>query len=230
VTTRILVVDDEPQIRRAVRHALEHDDVRVSEAGRAADAIAAAGAERPDLIVLDLGLPDDDGHSVLTAVRAWSQAPVLVLSARDADAEKVALLDAGADDYLVKPFSTEELKARVRALLRRGRRGTAESATLQSTDGLTIDLVRPGAWRNDGEIHLTRTEWELVRAFATHLGRTLTHGQLFRAVWGAAHNDPQQLLRTHIRSLRRKLERDPVSPVVIVTEPGVGYRLQLDAK
>ena len=214
-----------------MRHALEVDGVRVVEAQDVREATAIAGAERPDLIILDLGLPDGDGREVLSAVRGWSQVPVLVLSVREGDADKVGLLDAGADDYLVKPFSTAELQARVRALLRRGRIGAGgEGAPLTSADGLVIDLVRPGAWRGQQEIHLTRTEWELIRAFIKHEGRTLTHQQLFRAVWGAASNDAQQLLRTHIRSLRRKLELDPVRPVTIVTEPGVGYRLQLGGR
>ena len=227
--TTILVVDDEPQIRRAVRHALE-GDASIIEAGSVNEANAAAGAARPDVVVLDLGFPDGDGRDVLSALRSWSSAPVLVLSARDTDADKVALLDGGADDYLVKPFSTTELQARVRALLRRSRSEGQEGPMLASSDGLTIDLVRPGAWRNDQEIHLTRTEWELIRTFVKHIGRTLTHQQLFSSVWGPASNDAQQLLRTHIRRLRRKLEIDAVQPLIIVTEPGVGYRLQLEKR
>jgi two-component system KDP operon response regulator KdpE len=226
-----LIVDDEAAIRRAVTHALAEGETRVVEAATAREAIDLAATERPELIVLDLGLPDGDGRDVLNAVRSWTPAPVLVLSARHSDSEKVALLDAGADDYLVKPFSTAELQARVRALLRRGRVGAGGAGEpIVTADGLTLDLARPGAWRADSEIHLTRTEWDLVRAFLKHVGRTLTHQQLFRAVWGSAVNDPQQLLRTHIRSLRRKLERDPVRPAIIVTEPGVGYRFQLDAR
>jgi len=231
VTTTILVVDDEAPIRRAVRNALESTDVRVIDAATARDAIDSAAAQRPDLIILDLGLPDTDGRDVLSTVRGWSATPVLVLSARESDAEKVALLDAGADDYLVKPFSPSELQARVRALLRRGRAGAGgDTEPVATADGLELDLVRPGAWRNENEIHLTRTEWDLLRAMIRHAGRTLTHAQLFRAVWGNASNDPQQLLRTHVRSLRRKLECDPVRPAIIVTEPGVGYRFQLDVK
>lgn len=231
VATTILVIDDEAPIRRAVKNALESTDVRVLDAANVRDAIDCAAAERPDLLVLDLGLPDGDGREVLSAVRSWSTTPVLILSARHNDAEKVALLDAGADDYLVKPFSPAELQARVRAMLRRGRVGAGGNAEpVASADGLRLDLARPGAWRGDDEIHLTRTEWELLRAMIKHAGRTLTHQQLFRAVWGPASNDAQQLLRTHVRSLRRKLELDAVRPVLIVTEPGVGYRFQLDVK
>jgi two-component system KDP operon response regulator KdpE len=227
--TTVLIVDDEAPIRRVVHHALESGDVRVIDAATARDAIDCTAAERPDVIILDLGLPDGDGRDVLSAVRSWSATPVLVLSARQNDAEKVALLDAGADDYLVKPFSSLELQARVRALLRRGRVGAGGAGQpIVTADGLTLDLARPGAWRDAREIHLTRTEWDLVRAFVKDAGRTLTHQHLFRAVWGNATNDAQQLLRTHVRSLRRKLERDAVRPVLMVTEPGVGYRFQLE--
>ena len=184
--TTILVVDDEAPIRRAVKHALEAKDVRVLESATAREATTLAAAERPDLVVLDLGLPDADGREVLTLVRSWSATPVLVLSARHSDAEKVALLDAGADDYLVKPFSPAELQARVRALLRRGRVGAGGAGEpIMTADDLKLDLARPGAWRDGNEIHLTRTEWDLLRVFIKHAGRTLTHQQLFRAVWGA---------------------------------------------
>ena len=229
MSTTILIIDDEAPIRRVVRNALESAEVRVIDAATVREAVDRTAAERPDLLILDLGLPDGDGRDVLSAVRGWAVTPVLVLSARHNDSEKVALLDAGADDYLVKPFSPAELQARVRALLRRGRVGAGGAgAPVVTADGLEIDLVRPRASRDGCEIHLTRTEWELLRALIRHSGRTLTHQQLFRAVWGPAANDAQQLLRVHVRSLRRKLERDPVRPVIITTEPGVGYRLQLD--
>jgi two-component system KDP operon response regulator KdpE len=224
--TTVLVVDDEAPIRRAVRHALAGDATRVVEADSVAAAAALAAAERPAVVVLDLGLHDGDGREVLRALRAWSAAPVLVLSARADDQEKVALLDSGADDYLVKPFSPAELQARVRALLRRAAAPGAPEP-LTGDAGLTLDLVRPGAWRDGVEVHLTRTEWDLLRAFIRFRGRTVTHQQLFRAVWGPAHNDASQLLRVHVRALRRKLERDPVRPRLIVTEPGVGYRFEL---
>jgi two-component system, OmpR family, KDP operon response regulator KdpE len=221
----VLVVDDEPQIRRVVRNAFP--DCRVLEAATAREAIDLAAAERPSLVVLDLGLPDAPGIDVCREIRSWSSVPILVLSARHADEEKVALLDAGADDYITKPFSPSELQARVRAVLRRARQPAAAEASSVITIGeLVIDPVKPGIKRNGESIHLTRLEWELLRTLLKHSGRTLTHQQLFRAVWGNSSGDMQQYLRVHIRSLRRKLEADPVRPALIVTEPGVGYRFE----
>jgi two-component system, OmpR family, KDP operon response regulator KdpE len=223
----ILVVDDEPQIRRVVRNVLASDSTRVIEAATARDAIDLAAAERPALIVLDLGLPDAGGVEVCREIRAWSQAPIIVLSARHSDQEKVALLDAGADDYVTKPFSPGELQARVRAQLRRSRLAPAAGAGQAITVGdLVIDPVKPSAKKADVPVHLTKIEWELLRTLLKHAGRTLTHQQLFRAVWGNSSGDMQQYLRVHVRSLRRKLESDPVRPRLIVTEPGVGYRLE----
>jgi two-component system KDP operon response regulator KdpE len=224
----ILVIDDEPQIRRVVRNALEGEGVRVIEAAGGREGIDRAAAEQPDLIVLDLGLPDVAGASVCAEVRRWSTAPILVLSARHSEHEKVALLDAGADDYITKPFSTAELQARVRAQLRRaGGAGRAAGEGVVEADGLRIDLARRVLSRDGGEIHLTPTEWDLLRAFVSNAGRTLTHDQIFRAVWGrAGGGDPQAYLRVHVANLRRKVERDPVRPTLIVTEPGVGYRFR----
>jgi two-component system KDP operon response regulator KdpE len=226
VPLRILVVDDEPQIRRAVRNALADDDVEVIEAASGQQALDRAAAERPSLIVLDLGLPDLDGASVCREVRRWSQVPILVLSARHSDREKVALLDEGADDYVTKPFSLDEFRARVRAHLRRaGRSGTPETGPVE-VDGLTIDPGRRTVSRDGRPVHLTPTEWDLLRAFLSHRGRTLTHPQIFRLVWGRAGGDAQAYLRVHVANLRRKIERDPVRPSLIVTEPGVGYRFE----
>ncbi|HEX2718220.1 MAG TPA: response regulator [Gemmatimonadaceae bacterium] len=226
MATTILVIDDEPQIRRVVRNALADDGVQVSEAGTATKGIDLAAAERPGLIVLDLGLPDGEGAEVLREIRKWSSAPVLVLSARGSDQEKVRLLDAGADDYVTKPFSTVELQARVRALLRRTTTAGDDDKPIE-VGGLTIDLAKPSLHRGAEVVHLTRTEWELLRVLVRHAGRTLTHRQLFDAVWGKAFGDPQQNLRVHIRSLRRKIESDPVRPRLVVTEPGVGYRFDV---
>lgn len=222
-----LVIDDEPQIRRVVRNAMATENARVIEATNGKEAIDLAAAERPALIVLDLGLPDMSGLDVCREIRAWSLAPIIVLSARHSDQEKVALLDAGADDYITKPFSPSELQARVRAQLRRARIAPAAGPNPVITIGdLVIDPVKPAVKRGGNVIHLTKTEWELLRTLLKHVGRTLTHQQLFRAVWGNSSGDMQQYLRVHVRSLRRKLEVDPVRPILIVTEPGVGYRFE----
>lgn len=222
---KILVIDDEPQIRRVVRNALDGEIGRVIEAESGRQGIDRAAAEMPALIVLDLGLPDLSGASVCREIRKWSSAPIVVLSARHSDHEKVSLLDAGADDYITKPFSTTEFQARVRAHLRRARIIPAAEGPLE-VDGLIVDLARRTLYRDGESIHLTPTEWELLRAFALHAGRTLTHPQIFRAVWGRSGGDPQAYLRVHIANLRRKIERDPVRPRLIITEPGVGYRFE----
>ena len=222
----VLVIDDEPQIRRVLRNALAADDTRVLEAGSGREGIDLAAAERPDLIVLDLGLPDGPGIDVCREIRSWSTAPVLVLSARHSDQEKASLLDAGADDYVTKPFSTVEFRARVRAQLRRARMPTAAGETGITAEGIAIDLVKRVVTCDGASVHLTPIEWELLRVLATHAGRTMTHSQLFAQVWARSHGDAQQYLRVHVASLRRKLERDPVRPRVIITEPGVGYRFQ----
>jgi two-component system KDP operon response regulator KdpE len=226
VPIRILVVDDEPQIRRALRNALEGGAVEVLEAASGREALDRAAAERPALIVLDLGLPDVDGASVCREIRRWSQVPIVVLSARHSDREKVALLDEGADDYVTKPFSLEELRARVRAHLRRASRpGMPETGPVE-VNGLVIDPGRRTVTRDGRPVHLTPTEWDLLRAFLSHRGRTLTHPQIFRLVWGRGAGDAQAYLRVHVANLRRKIERDPVRPRLIVTEPGVGYRFE----
>ena len=225
----ILVVDDEPQIRRVVRNALSEIAKRVIEASSGREAIDLAAAERPDLIVLDLGLPDVGGEQVCSEIRQWSTAPIIVLSARHSDQEKVALLDVGADDYITKPFSPSELQARVRAQLRRARLNPSQAGdqTLDVGD-VAIDLVKPSLKKGGVAVHLTKTEWDLLRTLVRHAGRTLTHQQLFREVWGNSYGDAQQYLRVHVRSLRRKMEADPVRPRLIVTEPGVGYRFERD--
>jgi two-component system KDP operon response regulator KdpE len=223
----VLVIDDEPQIRRVVRHAVEPDIGEVLEAGTGHEGIDIAAAERPQLVVLDLGLPDMDGAAVCREIRSWSSVPIIVLSARHSPQEKAALLDAGADDYITKPFSTIELKARLRAALRRARLAQLPSTdTPIIVDGLTIDLSKPSLKRDGQVVHLTKTEWDLLRTLVRHTGRTMTHRQIFTEVWGNSHGDAQQYLRVHIRSLRRKIEHDPVRPRLIVTEPGVGYRFE----
>jgi two-component system KDP operon response regulator KdpE len=226
----VLVIEDDAQIRRVVRHAVEDGIGAVREAATAREGLDIATAERPQLIVLDLGLPDGDGVAVCREIRSWSAVPILVLSARNSPQEKASLLDAGADDYVTKPFSTIELQARLRAALRRGRLASASSNNTSLQLGLvTIDFAKPSARRDDDMLHLTKTEWQLLRALARHAGRTLTHRQIYAEVWGTAHGNPQEHLRVHIRSLRRKLEADPVRPRFILTEPGVGYRLEHSA-
>jgi two-component system KDP operon response regulator KdpE len=222
----LLVIDDEPQVRRAVRHALEGDGSRVLEAASGREGIDLAAAERPQLIVLDLGLPDRPGIDVCRELRGWTAAPILVLSAHHSDDEKVALLDAGADDYVTKPFSTIEFQARVRALLRRTARvGDGAEPSVVRSGALAIDLAARTVRVRDAQVHLTPIEWDLLKVLATHAGRTLTHRQLFADVWrGRTAGDAQQYLRVHMAHLRRKLEDDPVRPRYILTEPGVGYR------
>ena len=225
----LLIIDDEPQIRRVVRHALEANDARILEAATGREGIDLAAAEKPDLIVLDLGLPDISGVDVCRDIRGWSAAPIVVLSARHSDVEKAALLDLGADDYITKPFSTIEFKARVRAQLRRARVNAEAGGNAHVTArGVAIDLVKRSVRRDAETVHLTPIEWELLRVLSTNAGRTLTHRQLFSEVWSRSHGDAQQNLRVHVSSLRRKLERDPVRPRLIVTEPGVGYRFELE--
>jgi two-component system KDP operon response regulator KdpE len=221
----VLIIDDEPQIRRVVRAALEGEATSLLEAGTGAGGVALAAAEHPDLIILDLGLPDADGQAICRALRERSRAPIVVLTARHAEAEKIALFDAGADDYVTKPFSSEELRARVRAHLRRASGALRPEADGSITVGeVIIDFSVPAVTRAGSDVHLTRTEWDLLRALVDHDGRTMTHAQLFRAVWGNGSGDAQQYLRVYVRNLRQKLELDPVRPRLIVTEPGVGYR------
>ena len=223
----LLVIEDEQQIRRAVRNALHDITDRVVEVATGREGIDQAAAAMPDLIVLDLGLPDMPGAEVCREVRRWGTMPIVVLSARHAEDEKVNLLNLGADDYVTKPFSTLEFSARVRAQLRRFQSLSAPShAASISVDGLTIDLVRRRVSRGNGAIHLTPIEWDILRTLATASGRTLTHQQIFDAVWGRAFGNPQQYLRVHITNLRRKIEKDPSRPQLIITEPGVGYRFE----
>jgi two-component system KDP operon response regulator KdpE len=220
-----LVVDDEPQIRRAIHNALVQDGLRVMEAGTAAEGIDLAAAHRPQLIILDLALPDRPGVEVCREIRKWSSAPIIVLSARHGETEKVTLLDAGADDYVTKPFSPAELRARAKAQLRRAQQlATPAGEGPVLINGLRIDIGARRIDRNGEEIHLTPTEWELLRVLVRHAGRTLTHARLFSSVWARSGGDPQQYLRVYVAQLRRKIEQDPVRPRLIITEPGVGYR------
>ena len=224
----ILVVDDELQIRRALKNALREVADRVLEAETGQDGIELAGSEHPDLIVLDLGLPDMAGADVCREIRGFATMPIVVLSARHDEADKVRLLSLGADDYVTKPFSTMELLARVKAQLRRARTQlTAPSEAPIVAGDLSIDITRRVMTRGSELLRLTPIEWSIVRALVLAAGRTLTHQQLFDAVWGREFGDPQRYLRVHITNLRRKIEPSPASPRFVVTEPGVGYRFEL---
>jgi two-component system KDP operon response regulator KdpE len=219
-----LVIDDELNIRRVLAHALEDDFTRVAEAADGASALDLVRQEHPSLIILDLGLPDTPGDVLCREIRKLSKAPILVLSARQADHEKALLLDAGADDYVTKPFSTLELKARVRALMRRAITPEDKGPKIRNRE-LAMDVEAHTLTRNGALVHLTPIEWELVHVLMSHSGKTMTHRQLFAAVWpGRQYGDAQQYLRVHIANVRRKIESNPLEPRYIITEPGVGYR------
>jgi two-component system KDP operon response regulator KdpE len=220
-----LIIDDEPRIRSVVSNALAGDFARVIEASTGSEGLRLANAERPSLIVLDLGLPDTNGITVCEEIRKSSDALILVLSARHADHEKATLLDAGADDYVTKPFSTIELKARVRAMQRRTSAPRSVTAKTVTNGALKLDLEARTLMRSGARVHLTPTEWELLRVLMANAGKTMTHRQLFAAVWaGRKFGDAQQYLRVHIANVRRKIESNPLDPEYIITEPGVGYR------
>ncbi len=225
----ILVIDDEPQIRHALAAALLPLSDAILEAGTGAEGIAQATLAHPDLVVLDLGLPDMPGVQVCTELRRRSSAPIVVLSARHAEEEKVTLFTAGADDYVTKPFGLAEFVARVQAQLRRARLAPQSASSVLEFGGLSVDLSRREVHRDGALVRLTRTEWRLVQTLVTHAGRTLTHQQIFDEVWGQSFGNPQQYLRVHLTNLRRKIERDPATPRLIVTEPGVGYRFEHEA-
>ncbi|HEY3109096.1 MAG TPA: response regulator transcription factor [Chloroflexota bacterium] len=225
---RILVVDDEEQIRRALRVALRANSYEVIEAADGETGLDLAAAERPDLIVLDLALPDLDGVDVCRRVREWSRVPVIVLSAAGDDDAKVRALDADADDYVTKPFSVPELLARMRVALRRAARAADGASSIVRAGEVEIDLARRVVTRGGQEVHLTPTEFSLLRFLAQHAGRVVTHGQLLREVLGPGYGDAGGNLRVYVSGLRKKLEANPAQPDVLVTEPGVGYRLRAD--
>lgn len=220
---RILIVDDEPQMLRVLRPALAASGYETLEAATGREALKAIAAHAPDAVLLDLGLPDMDGKEVLRRARAFSQVPIIILSAREREAEKIAALDAGADDYVEKPFSIGELLARLRAALRHGGKTAAEASEIES-GGLRIDLGRRLVTRNGVVVKLTPKEYELLATLARHADRLLTHRQILTAVWGPAHGEDTQYLRVFIGQLRAKIEEDAAAPKILVTEPGVGYR------
>jgi len=222
-----IVIEDEPQIRRFVRVALEAEGWQVYDAGNLRDGLAAAGTRQPDLLVLDLGLPDGDGVTLIRDVRGWSAVPIIVLSARTDEADKIAALDAGADDYLTKPFGTGELLARVRANLRRprGAGGVEESEAMLRFGEIELDRAARIVRRAGLEVHLTPTEYRLLATLAANAGRVLTQRQLLREVWGPSHSGQSHYLRIYMGHLRQKLEADPAQPRHLLTETAVGYRL-----
>jgi two-component system KDP operon response regulator KdpE len=220
---RILVIDDEPQILRFLRPALEASNYDVLHAATGREGLRLAANSAPDLIILDLGLPDMDGKDVLAQARQFTQAPILILSAREREAEKIAALDLGADDYVEKPFAIGELLARVRAALRHAK-GAASQKTRVEVDGLLIDIERRLVTRDGVAVKLTPREYDLLCALALNAGRVMTHGQILTAVWGPAHKDDTQYLRVFVGQLRAKIERDPSTPAIIRTESGIGYR------
>ncbi|WP_430396289.1 response regulator [Ferrovibrio sp.] len=223
----ILVIDDEPQIRRYLRVSLEAHDFRIQEAATAKEGLRLAALEKPDLMILDLGLPDMDGQDVIKRLREWSSMPVVVLSVRADEADKIAALDAGADDYVTKPFGTGELLARLRAALRHTIGATAGQPIFTSGP-LSVDLEKRLVAVNGEAVKLSPKEYDLLRLLVQHAGKVLTHQFILRQVWGPAHEHDVQYLRVFARQLRQKLEADPARPLLLLTEPGVGYRLTLD--
>ena len=221
---KVLVVEDEAEIRRFIRLALQAESLQVSEADGVQRGLIEAGTRRPDLVVLDLGLPDGDGIEFIRGLRAWSEIPIIVLSARTTEQDKIAALDAGADDYLVKPFGTGELLARVRAQLRRHPRASADVQSVLAFGDVRIDLVRRTVERAGAAVHLTPIEYRLLTHLASHPDRVLTHPQLLKSVWGPSHAEDTHYVRIYMGHLRAKLEADPSQPRHFVTELGVGYR------
>jgi two-component system KDP operon response regulator KdpE len=221
----VLVVEDEPQMRRFLRASLGADGYRVLEAWTVADGIRQVTGERPDIILLDLGLPDGDGLDLVRRVREWSPVPIIVLSARGREEDKVAALDAGADDYLPKPFGTKELLARLRVALRHARTGAGVPSPILEVGPLRMDYDRHEATVDGREVKLTPIEWKLLALLAQNAGKVLTHSQILRQIWGPNASSQTHYVRVYMAELRKKLENDPARPRLLLTEPGVGYRL-----
>jgi len=226
---KVLVIDDEPQILRALRTILGEKRFEVTTATRGEEGLARAAADPPDVIILDLGLPDMDGLTVIERLREWTQIPIIVLSVREADADKVEALDKGGDDYLTKPFSIEELLARIRVALRHDARMQGSLAETVVTAGpISIDLALHTVRRDGEEVKLTATEFRLLAYLAANAGRVLTHRGILTTVWGPTEAEHVEYLRVYVRQLRKKLEPDPERPQFVLTEPGVGYRFLAD--
>ena len=221
---RVLVVDDERSIRRFLKASLGSQFV-ILEATNGEEALTAVATEHPDIILLDLGLPDMDGVEVTRRLREWTQIPIIIVSVREQEKDKIAALDAGADDYLTKPFGVGELMARLRVVLRRSTQ--IDMVPVFTTGHLVVDLNQREVRVNEQPLALTPTEYDLLRTLVKHAGKVLTHDQLLRAVWGTAYESETHMLQVNISNLRRKIEPDPSRPIYIVTEPGVGYRLKV---
>jgi two-component system KDP operon response regulator KdpE len=222
--TRVLVIDDEAPILRALRINLTARKFEVSTASDGASGLAAMARDRPDVLILDLGLPDMDGTDVIRGVRGWTSTPIIVLSAWGQEGKKVAALDAGADDYVTKPFGMDELLARLRAAVRRA--SPAPDEPIVATDDFTVDLADKRVTRGGQDVRLTPTEWQLLEVLARHAGRLVTQRQLLAEVWGPGYQNEAHYLRVYVANLRRKLEPDPSKPRHLLTEPGIGYRFR----
>ena len=225
----VLLIEDEPQMRRFLRAALENEAYRLVEAATAREGLAHATGQNPDIILLDLGLPDGDGIDLTRRLREWSRTPIVVISARGQERDKVAALDAGADDYLTKPFGIGELLARMRVALRHAARAAGEpDEPVFTTGDLRVDLEHRRVFLAEREVHLTPTEYKVLLALVRQAGKVLTHRYLLKEVWGASTVTQTPALRVHMAQLRHKLEKDPAQPRHLLTEPGVGYRLRVD--
>lgn len=221
----VVVIEDEPQIRRFLRATLQGQSYRLFEAATGADGLVETASRQPDVVIVDLGLPDMDGLEVIRRLREWSSVPVIVLSARGGERDKVTALDAGADDYIEKPFGTDELLARIRVALRHTAGGSRAEDALFKVGDLQVDQGRRHVHVEDKEVHLTPIEYRLLTTMVRHAGKVLTHRQLLREVWGPNHAEDAHYLRVYMGQLRRKVERDAAQPRYLLTEPGVGYRL-----
>jgi two-component system KDP operon response regulator KdpE len=222
----VLVVEDEPQMRRFIHASLSAHGYQVGEAATGAEALALATSRNPDVVLMDLGLPDMDGIDLTRRLREWSRVPVIVISARGREADKVSALDAGADDYLTKPFGVDELLARIRVALRHTRDSQTNDEVPLEFGNVRIDLLRREVKVGDREVHLTPTEYKMLTLLARNAGRVLTHRQIIREVWGPSYAGQNHHVRVHMAELRKKIEPDPARPKLIITEPGVGYRLR----
>lgn len=220
---RVLVIDDEPQICKLLRVSMKAQDYQVEEASTGQEGIERAALFKPDILIVDLGLPDMDGKDVVKRIREWMQAPIIVLTARDEEQDKIEALDAGADDYVTKPFGMGELLARMRVCLRR--MSADDQEPVLTAGGLAVDLVQRRVTVDGREIKLTPTEYEIIKVMVQHAGRVLTHKQLLKAVWGSSYNEDTHYVRVYVGQLRRKIEADSAQPKYIITESGIGYRL-----